>query len=66
MLVGVCDTGIWRYAGAFHPQWLYGSYSPQVDDETQSVLVKAPVPAGRGFRTEQEDVLALSEEILAG
>ena len=27
--------------------------SPQVDDETQAVLVKAPVPAGRGFRTEQ-------------
>jgi RND family efflux transporter MFP subunit len=27
--------------------------SPQVDDRTQSVLVKAPVPAGRGFRTEQ-------------
>lgn len=27
--------------------------SPQVDDRTQSVLVKAPVPAGPGFRTEQ-------------
>jgi len=27
--------------------------SPQVDDRTQSVLVKAPVPAGQGFRTEQ-------------
>jgi RND family efflux transporter MFP subunit len=27
--------------------------SPQVDDQTQSVLVKAPVPSGRGFRTEQ-------------
>lgn len=27
--------------------------SPQVDDRTQSVLVKAPVPANRGFRTEQ-------------
>lgn len=27
--------------------------SPQVDDRTQSVLVKAPVPASRGFRTEQ-------------
>lgn len=27
--------------------------SPQVDDRTQSVLVKAPVPSGRGFRTEQ-------------
>ena len=27
--------------------------SPQVDDRTQSVLVKAPVPANQGFRTEQ-------------
>ena len=27
--------------------------SPQVNDSTQSVLVKAQVPAGRGFRTEQ-------------
>jgi len=27
--------------------------SPQVDDKTQSVLAKAPVPSDRGFRTEQ-------------
>jgi RND family efflux transporter MFP subunit len=27
--------------------------SPQVDERTQAVLVKAPVPAGQGFRTEQ-------------
>lgn len=27
--------------------------SPQVDERTQSVLVKAPVPADNGFRTEQ-------------
>ncbi|HXE80543.1 MAG TPA: efflux RND transporter periplasmic adaptor subunit [Vicinamibacterales bacterium] len=27
--------------------------SPQVDERTQSVLVKGPVPSGRGFRTEQ-------------
>jgi RND family efflux transporter MFP subunit len=27
--------------------------SPQVDDATQSILVKAPVPSGEGFRTEQ-------------
>lgn len=27
--------------------------SPQVDDRTQTVLVKAPVPADRGFRNEQ-------------
>jgi RND family efflux transporter MFP subunit len=27
--------------------------SPQVDQRTQAVLVKAPVPAGQGFRTEQ-------------
>lgn len=27
--------------------------SPQVDDRTQSVLLKAPIPPGKGFRTEQ-------------
>ncbi len=27
--------------------------SPQVDERTQAVLVKAPVPSGKGFRTEQ-------------
>jgi multidrug efflux pump subunit AcrA (membrane-fusion protein) len=27
--------------------------SPQVDERTQSVLVKAPVAAGQGFRTQQ-------------
>ena len=27
--------------------------SPQVDERTQAVLVKAPVPSGQGFRTEQ-------------
>ena len=27
--------------------------SPQVDDTTQSVLAKAPLDAGQGFRTEQ-------------
>jgi len=27
--------------------------SPQVDEATQSVLVKAPVPSGKGFRNEQ-------------
>jgi RND family efflux transporter MFP subunit len=27
--------------------------SPQVDDRTQSILVKAPVPASQSFRTEQ-------------
>jgi RND family efflux transporter MFP subunit len=27
--------------------------SPQVDDATQSILVKAPVPSGAGFRTSQ-------------
>lgn len=31
--VGICDTGIWRYAGAFHPLWLLGAYQPQADDE---------------------------------
>ncbi|WBB78757.1 S8 family serine peptidase [Micromonospora sp. WMMD882] len=31
--VGVCDTGIWRRAGAVHPQWLGGSYLPETDDE---------------------------------
>jgi RND family efflux transporter MFP subunit len=27
--------------------------SPQVDDRTQSILAKAPVPTGKGFRNEQ-------------
>ncbi|WP_307803666.1 S8/S53 family peptidase [Micromonospora echinofusca] len=31
--VGICDTGIWRSAGGFHPQWLGGYYAPQTDDE---------------------------------
>lgn len=30
--VGVCDTGIWGYAGGYHPEWLGGSYLPEVDD----------------------------------
>jgi len=33
VVIGVCDTGIWRDAGAFHPQWLDGGYLPEVDDE---------------------------------
>lgn len=31
--VGVCDTGIWRDAGSFHPVWLGGSYLPELDDQ---------------------------------
>ncbi|MEQ4303639.1 S8 family serine peptidase [Plantactinospora sp. B6F1] len=31
--VGICDTGVWRLAGARHPEWLGGGYLPQVDDE---------------------------------
>lgn len=31
--VGVCDTGIWRLAGGYHPQWLGGAYVPELDDE---------------------------------
>ncbi|MGC9665451.1 S8 family peptidase [Planosporangium sp. 12N6] len=31
--VGVCDTGIWRDAGACHPAWLGGSYTIQADDD---------------------------------
>ncbi|WP_327038245.1 S8/S53 family peptidase [Micromonospora maris] len=31
--VGVCDTGIWRYAGQQHPHWLDGAYLPEPDDE---------------------------------
>lgn len=33
VLVGICDTGIWRDAGVFHPQWLHGGYLPEADDE---------------------------------
>ncbi|WFE36525.1 S8/S53 family peptidase [Micromonospora sp. WMMD975] len=31
--VGICDTGMWRQAGSYHPQWLGGAYLPEVDDE---------------------------------
>ncbi|MDG4830811.1 S8 family serine peptidase [Solwaraspora sp. WMMD1047] len=31
--VGVCDTGIWRHAGDYHPDWLDGWYLPESDDE---------------------------------
>ncbi|TDB73879.1 S8/S53 family peptidase [Micromonospora sp. KC721] len=31
--VGICDTGICPLAGSRHPQWLGGTYLPQVDDE---------------------------------
>lgn len=30
--VGICDTGIWRDAGSYHPAWLGGSYLPEADD----------------------------------
>ncbi|MGK5517734.1 S8 family peptidase [Micromonospora sp. URMC 107] len=45
--VGICDTGIWRQAGAEHPQWLGGSYLPEVDDE-DTVYVGADVLALQG------------------
>ena len=31
--VGICDTGIWRDAGTWHPAWLGGHYLPELDDE---------------------------------
>ncbi|MFG1759917.1 S8 family peptidase [Micromonospora echinofusca] len=45
--VGICDTGIWRQAGSRHPQWLGGSYLPEVDDE-DAVYVSADVLALQG------------------
>ena len=33
VLVGICDTGIWRDATQFHPDWLGGAYLPEPDDE---------------------------------
>ncbi|MEV4463682.1 S8/S53 family peptidase [Micromonospora echinofusca] len=45
--VGICDTGIWREAGSRHPQWLGGSYLPEVDDE-DAVYVGADVLALQG------------------
>ncbi|MEH1101937.1 S8 family peptidase [Micromonospora sp. CPCC 205561] len=45
--VGICDTGIWRHAGAHHPQWLGGSYLAEVDDE-DAVYVGADVLALQG------------------
>jgi subtilisin family serine protease len=33
VLVGICDTGIWRDAAQFHPDRLGGAYLPEPDDE---------------------------------
>lgn len=30
--VGVCDTGIWQYAGSVHAPWFLGAYADTVDD----------------------------------
>jgi subtilisin family serine protease len=38
VMVGICDTGIWRDAGAFHPLWLLGAYAPEIDDEDSLYL----------------------------
>ncbi|WP_405096527.1 S8/S53 family peptidase [Micromonospora sp. NBC_01412] len=45
--VGVCDTGIWQQAGAYHPQWLGGSYLPESDDE-DALYVSGTVLAAQG------------------
>jgi RND family efflux transporter MFP subunit len=39
--------------GAILAQTIVDFVSPQVDDATQSILVKASVPSNSGFRTEQ-------------
>ncbi|MEU7906567.1 S8/S53 family peptidase [Actinoplanes sp. NPDC049118] len=33
VMVGVCDTGIWRDAPKYHPDWLGAAYAPEADDE---------------------------------
>ncbi len=33
MTVGICDTGIWSKAAAFHPGWLGGSYAIEAGDD---------------------------------
>ncbi|MCX4472435.1 S8/S53 family peptidase [Micromonospora sp. NBC_01655] len=45
--VGLCDTGIWRQAGSYHPQWLGGSYLPEPDDE-DALYVAGDVLAPQG------------------
>ncbi|MFD0818325.1 S8 family serine peptidase, partial [Micromonospora zhanjiangensis] len=45
--VGICDTGIWRLAGSWHPLWLGGAYLPEVDDE-DALYVSADLLAPQG------------------
>ncbi|GIJ25114.1 hypothetical protein Vqi01_02760 [Micromonospora qiuiae] len=45
--VGICDTGIWRQAGAVHPEWLGGAYLPEPDDE-DPLYVHSDVLAPQG------------------
>ncbi|MCW3843624.1 S8/S53 family peptidase [Micromonospora yasonensis] len=45
--VGICDTGIWRQAGGYHPQWLGDAYLPEIDDE-DPLYVHTDVLAAQG------------------
>jgi multidrug efflux pump subunit AcrA (membrane-fusion protein) len=42
-----------EYPGTVLAETVIDFVSPQVDDRTQSILVKAPVPASQSFRNEQ-------------
>ncbi|MFI5836639.1 S8 family serine peptidase [Micromonospora sp. NPDC051300] len=45
--VGICDTGMWRQAGSYHPQWLGAAYLPEADDE-DPLYVHTDVLAAQG------------------
>ncbi|MFI5932176.1 S8 family peptidase [Actinoplanes sp. NPDC051494] len=50
VLVGICDTGIWRDAAQFHDKRLGGAYQPEPDDEDTLYLYddKLALQGGHG------------------
>ena len=53
MSESVCRFGSWIHKERVLAETAIDFVSPHVDDRTQSILVKAPVPASQSFRSEQ-------------